>query len=218
MASYKLECKHSCINEIKVRLKDDIIKEINVDGGCSCMFSAFNQLISNRNIDEVIGLLKSVNLSCVNKEPCIEKLIILLEKAKIEEEKKVKKEQEYRLSLPGFYKSISTLYAKPKIPFDKKYVLIKASSDSYGSILEVVSNLPDYVSQLLSEENESFTNKYHNLTSEKEKEELLKIHEESCILFNKIIEQLPFIQIEENNEFEGDYIFNTKFKDGFTKI
>ena len=39
MASYKLECKHSCINEIKVRLKDDIIKEINVDGGCSCMFS-----------------------------------------------------------------------------------------------------------------------------------------------------------------------------------
>lgn len=218
MASYKLECKQSCINEIKVRLKSDIIKEINVDGGCSCMFSAFNQLISNRNIDEVIGLLKGVNLSCVNKEPCIGKLITLLEKAKIEEQKKSEKEQEYRISLPGFYKSISTLYAKSKIPFEKKYVLIKVSSDLYESIVEVVSNLPDYVEQLLSKENEEFNEKYHSLVSDKEKQELLEAHEKSSDLFNKIIEQLPFIQIEQNDEFEGDYIFNTRFKDGFTKI
>ena len=217
MASYKLECKHSCINEVKVRLKDNIIKEVNFDGGCACMFSAFNQLISNRDVDEVISLLKGVELSCVNEEVCISKLITLLERAKVEEAKKTKKEQEYRLSLEGFYKNISTLYAKPNIPFDKKYVLIKASTDAYDSILNVVENLPAYVDQLLSEENEKFNEKYNSSNSSEEKETLKENHEKECILFNKIIEQIPEIQVEENNEFNGDYIFNTIYKEGFSR-
>lgn len=170
MGSYKTECNKSCVNSIRVRLKDGIIKETTFDGGCQCMFTAFNQLSKNRNIDEILSLLKEIDLKCVNEEVCIDKLIHLLEVAKIKEDEKEKELKEYRLTPEGILKNINIIInKKPPIDFSKKYILIKIHSDLYDKFMESIKEINGEIS----------------------------------------VEY----RIEKNDEFDGDYIFNTVYKE-----
>lgn len=174
MGSYKVECNKSCVNSIRVRLKDGIVKEITFDGGCQCMFSAFNQLTKDRNIDEVLSLLKEIDLKCVNEEICIKKLIDLLEDSKIKESEKEEKLKEYRLSPEGILKNINIIInKKPPIDFNKKYILIKIHSNLYDKFLENIKQIEDQIS----------------------------------------VEY----RVEENDDFDGDYIFNTVYKEIYDK-
>lgn len=170
MGSYKVECNKSCVNNIRVRLKDGIIKEISFDGGCQCMFSTFNQLSKDRNIDEVLGLLKEVDLKCVNEENCIGILIKLLEDSKIKEQEKERKLREFRLTPEGILKNINIIInKKPPIDFSKKYILIKIHSDLYDTFMENIKEVNNQIS----------------------------------------VEY----KVEKNDDFEGDYIFNTVYKE-----
>lgn len=214
MASYKIECKNSCTETIKVRLKGNLIKEITFDGGCSPIFQTITLLTADRDIEEVLELIKKVELKCVNKETCIEKLIELLERAKIEEKEKIDEEKQYRVSLEGFYKNISALYAKPNIKFNLKYVLIKVNPDIYDTVVELVSELPEYVEKIKKESENTFNKEINNLELDEENRKIIKEKwENDKLLFEKMLNEISEIQIIENDEFDGDYIFNTIYKD-----
>ena len=214
MASYKIECKNSCTETIKVRLKGNLIKEISFEGGCSPIFQTITLLTTDRNIEEVLELIKKVDLKCVNKETCIEKLIELLERAKVEEEEKMNEEKQYRISLEGFYKNISALYAKPNIKFNLKYVLIKVNPEIYDTIVDLVAELPEYVEKVREETESIFNKEINNIELTDENKKAIKEKWESDkLLFDKMLAEIPEIEIIENDEFNGDYIFNTIYKE-----
>ena len=61
MASYKIKSTLSCPDEIKVKLKDNVVKLIEFNGGCSVINQAITKLSANRDIDELIELLSDIN-------------------------------------------------------------------------------------------------------------------------------------------------------------
>ena len=114
MASYKYKSTTSCPNEIKVKLKDNIVKLIEFNGGCNIIYQAITKLSMDRDIDELIELLSDIREPCVNKESCIVQLVKLLKHAKEEEIKKSEKEREYKLTPEGLLNNIMTLLSKTK--------------------------------------------------------------------------------------------------------
>lgn len=225
MGSYRVETDTTCVSEIKIRLKGDIVKETIFEGGCQPMYQAINKLIEGRNINEVIDLLKDIDTKCANKETCISKLLNLLINSKDQEMDKQKEKDDYRVSTEGLFKNLSTLISKPNIDFDRKYILIKINSDVYDTVLESISNLPIYIEKLKKEDNteiqklENLINKDIDSKDEATMEKVEKLKdtktktEEHIALLNKITKQLDTIATEINDEFEGDYIFNTIWKE-----
>lgn len=225
MGSYRVETDTTCVSEIKIRLKGDIVKETIFEGGCQPMYQAINKLIEGRNINEVIDLLKDIDTKCANKETCISKLLNLLINSKDQEMDKQKEKDDYRVSTEGLFKNLSTLISKPNIDFDRKYILIKINSDVYDTVLESISNLPIYIGKLKKEDNteiqklENLINKDIDSKDEAIMEKVGKLKdtktktEEHIALLNKITKQLDTIATEINDEFEGDYIFNTIWKE-----
>ena len=223
MGSYKVENLSSCVSEIRLRLKGDIIKELNFTGGCKVIYQALNKLIIERNINEVIDLLSDIDTKCVNESNCIIELRNLLINSRKEEICRVEEINEYRVSPAGFYKSISILYGKPNIDFDKKYVLVKVNPLLYDKVVETIKELPEYINQYREEKSKEFLKKKELLEKKllnpdlnkdsdtiqeliKEKEEAL---ERVYSISEKVLKNLSTLKIEKNDNFEGDYIFNT---------
>ena len=69
---YSYYPKGVCSRQILVDFDGEIIKEIKFIGGCSGNLQGIARLVKNRNIDEVISLLKGVQ--CRNNTSCPDQL------------------------------------------------------------------------------------------------------------------------------------------------
>ena len=227
MGSYKIETNTTCSSEIKVRLKGEIIKEVVFNGGCQPIYQAISKLALERNVNEVIGLLNEVDTNCVNKETCISKLLVLLQRSKEEEIKKQKERDEYRISPEGFYKNLSILVAKPNIDFSRKYILVKAKPDIYDTLLTTLEDLPKYIEEAKVEKENLYKKQISTIkkniekadmgSKEDELKDLLQRRmtekESTFLIFEKTLSLLPEVQMQSDDSFDGDYIFNTIWKE-----
>ena len=161
MASYKIKSTSSCSDEIKVKLKDNIVKLIEFNGGCNVICQAITKLSMDRNIDELIDLLSDIREPCVNKESCIVQLVKLLKYAKEEEIKKNQKEREYKLTPEGLLNNINTLLSKTKLNTEKDAITIKVKQHLYNKIENSVNEIKDKVDcELYIEEFNDFAGDY----------------------------------------------------------
>lgn len=161
MASYKYKSTTSCLNEIKVKLKDNIVKLIEFNGGCNIIYQAITKLSMDRDIDELIELLSDIREPCVNKESCIVQLVKLLKHAKEEEIKKSEKEREYKLTPEGLLNNIMTLLSKTKLNTEKDAITIKVKTHLYNKIENSVNEIKDKVDcELYIEEFNDFVGDY----------------------------------------------------------
>lgn len=143
MASYKLESNTSCVNEIKVKVKDNVVKSLEFVGGCNIIYQAVRKLSEERNIDELIEIFSDIKEPCVNKETCISQVLKLLKMAKEKEVEKEYKEAQYRLSPEGILNNINILLSKTKLNTEKDGIAIKVKPRLYDKIvnnLEQVKN------------------------------------------------------------------------------
>lgn len=145
MGSYKLESTTSCINEIKIKVKDNLIKSLEFNGGCNVMYQALTKLTQDRSIDEIIELLSDIKEPCINKETCISQVVQLLNIAKEKEKEKEIKEAQYRMSPEGILNNINILLSKTKLNIEKDGIAIKVKTHLYDKI---ISNLEEIKDQL----------------------------------------------------------------------
>lgn len=146
MASHKMESKTSCVNEIKIKLKDDIIKTIEFVGGCDVVYAALSNLITGKNVNEVLELLKPIRyVKCVNNESCIAQLVDLLEYSIQKELEEVEKDRQFRLTPEGLSSNIKTLLSKTKLDITKDAICIKVRKHLYKLIEENLNQIKDEI-------------------------------------------------------------------------
>lgn len=143
MASYKIESTTSCVNEIKCKIKDNIVKSLEFTGGCSIICQAISKLAAERNIDELIELLSDIKEPCINKETCISQVVELLKTSKEKEIQKEYEEAQYRISPDGILNNINTLLSKTKLNTEKDGIAIKVKTKLYDIIVENVNKIKD---------------------------------------------------------------------------
>ena len=161
MASYKIKSTLSCPDEIKVKLKDNVVKLIEFNGGCSVINQAITKLSANRNIDELIELLSDIREPCVNKKSCISQLTELLIHAKEEEIKKEEADRQYKLTPDGLYDGITTLLSKTNLNVDKDAITIRVKKHLYNKIENSVNEIKDKINcELYIEEFNDFNGDY----------------------------------------------------------
>lgn len=79
---FKYNPKGVCSTEISFVIDDDIIKKVEIIGGCHGNSQGIARLCENRNINDVIDNLK--NIKCRNKQTsCPDQLAIALEQYKL---------------------------------------------------------------------------------------------------------------------------------------
>ena len=78
METYKT--RYTCATEIKFEVDNDIVKSVKFVGGCRGNTQAVSKLVENRNIDEVISLLKGIE--CRMGTSCADQLATALIKYK----------------------------------------------------------------------------------------------------------------------------------------
>lgn len=74
---YKYKTKGVCSHEILFDIKDDIITDLQIIGGCRGNTQGVAKLAIGRNINEVIPLLKGIK--CRGNTSCPDQLAIALE-------------------------------------------------------------------------------------------------------------------------------------------
>lgn len=63
---YKYKPEGVCSREIIIEIENNIIKNLKIVGGCPGNTVGISKLVQNRNVDEVIKLLKGIQ--CGDKE------------------------------------------------------------------------------------------------------------------------------------------------------
>ena len=74
-----------CSSKIILDIQNDIIKSAKIIGGCPGNTQGVCRLVENRNIDEVIGLLKGINCG-VRGTSCPDQLALALEQYKLQKQ------------------------------------------------------------------------------------------------------------------------------------
>lgn len=78
---YRYKTKGVCSSEIVIELEGDIVKKVNIVGGCAGNTKGICALVEGMNIDEVITKLKGI--PCGHKgTSCPDQLAIALEEIK----------------------------------------------------------------------------------------------------------------------------------------
>lgn len=78
---FKYNPKGVCSTEMLFVIDDDVIKKVEIIGGCHGNSQGISRLCENRNINDVIDTLK--NIKCRNKQTsCPDQLAIALEQYK----------------------------------------------------------------------------------------------------------------------------------------
>lgn len=84
---YEFKPKGVCSRKMIVELEGNIIKKVNIDGGCPGNSEGISKLLIGMDIDEAIKRLRGVN--CGNKKTsCPDQLTYALEEAKNKMENK----------------------------------------------------------------------------------------------------------------------------------
>lgn len=79
--TYDYKTHGTCSTMIHVEIEDDIIKDVKFTGGCNGNTKGVSKLCINRNVDEVIELLRGTKCGMRNTS-CPDQLSIALEQAK----------------------------------------------------------------------------------------------------------------------------------------
>lgn len=74
---YSYKTRGVCSNEILFDIKNDIITDVQIIGGCRGNTQGLAKLATGRNIDEVINLLKGIQ--CRGNTSCPDQLATALE-------------------------------------------------------------------------------------------------------------------------------------------
>ena len=161
MASYRIESKESCTTSIKIKVKDNIIKLIEFEGGCNIIYEALGRLVTERKLDDIINLLKDIKENCVNKKSCIQLLVELLILARNKEEEAENQKLQIRKTPDGILNNINTLLSKTKLDTEKDAILIKVNPIYLEQIKENVNLIRDKINcEIYIEEFGEFTGDY----------------------------------------------------------
>lgn len=57
---FHYKTKGTCSREILLDIEDGMLKEASFEGGCMGNTSGISQLVRNRSVDEIIGLLEGI--------------------------------------------------------------------------------------------------------------------------------------------------------------
>ncbi len=74
---YSYKTRGVCSNEILFDIKNDIITDVQIIGGCRGNTQGLAKLATGRNVDEVISLLKGIQ--CRGNTSCPDQLATALE-------------------------------------------------------------------------------------------------------------------------------------------